>query len=240
MSEFDMLPRELATSVLRSNEFRKWYGLKKGDKCKFLGNGVFGYAWLMPNNRVLKLTSGDPSEYKTALLIKQDCGSLARVVKPYRVARVAGLYIPVSAIVSEYAPRSLKPTEKVLANIFANCIEEYEMIHEDEEEKSPWDTIWTVKYLDEFLEWCYDNREYLTEQYKDFCNGNLDVMIRNYDFLKNLYGIINSFNKAGIHWHDMHCGNIKYNAKGKLVAIDYGCTTFPYERLKLKPERIAL
>ena len=222
-----------ATKILRNPEVRKWAGINPGERTKKLGEGYYGVAYLLPNDRVLKITSDSTERRSASFLLRK---SNARIAKIFKVADVtvdvwdewAERYFTnrYTLIIQEYIPGKLTKREAeivqavqfVLDNYYENC-------HIDLFRTKKW----TMRKWNDVLDWV--DWGYTGEFWHyHFIDHLYDK--KNQDFIWEILLTIQNFQRHGITWTDLHDENVRRKSSGKLAAFDIGCTTLNNKRRK--------
>lgn len=108
---------ETYMDIIKRPSIAQWAGYKDPKELQFLGGGVMGYAFLLPNGKVMKMTSDVKEAISSAVLIGKQ---LRNVLNVYDVARVKNTlvynqrmqqYHKLHIIINEYIPQNITSTE---------------------------------------------------------------------------------------------------------------------------------
>lgn len=174
-------------------------------KIKHLAEGGYGYAFDIPANRVMKVTS-DHSEYGHAINLRGKNNK--HIVNVYDAYEIEEPYEDVYVIITE----KLKQDRRDIGNGFDDVIECIDILVNNDDD-FPWESI--EHFIEEMID--YDPNDYLTSLKKMYN----EINHRSKNFFKQLISLLKEAHKHQIRV-DAHAGNFGIKSNGNLALLDLG------------------
>ena len=205
---------------LTANQEQKLFKGKR-TKLRKLGCGVFACAYESPvESRVVKITRD--SEDVAALLKAQKLGVAAKVFAVYKLKQ-GGRTTPVRH------PITMRMNEPRHVDAYALIVERLRMLTGFEREEVQTELFQLKDAMGDGVTHTPLNK---------VCERVAEMNAQNYgeedasgctETQEQVLGIIRKLRTIGIDWDDFHAGNMGYDKKGKLKALDLGVTRTPLE-----------
>ncbi len=212
-------------SALERDGVKARAGYSSPADLELLGGGMMGYAFLLPDGRVLKMTSDEREAITSSVLIGRDMPNVVEIFDVFLVRDAAHMHryfdreMPVYGVITEFVPGDLDEAEaEIVMKVFHAYVNYSKMQYANPDEQINMNVDWArggpaqERHIDVF-------EELMLEPSINLQGYDPDLFWSVWEDMKR--GLL-ELGSVGIGYMDIHSGNVRKDDGGNYVLIDLG------------------